>query len=233
MTMAVAKTPSLGFTNWASEIDISRDRQISSLRVNRWGVVSKRPAILLLGFSIVFLLPMLTSASKTSTNDKQTPAGTPAIEDVLSNQQKLLIQKFGQPDNFQIAFEIDESAKEPKRASRVETWFYHRNLTSFDFVDGRFFGSRRIEMLPKRSLTAAYRPDQFQFGETIEQIGKVLKLEEQKLAKVAVDELGLETPLPKGLVLFYAPQLVMGFSENRLHFVQTITCSEVEKEDQK
>jgi hypothetical protein len=187
-------------------------------------------ALLLLAFVPVI---MPTSESAYSASKRRTTFVSTVNADVLSSQQKLLVQKFGQPDAFLIAFEAEEGEDPAQPATRVETWSYHRNLTSFSFVNGKFCGSKQIDTLPARSLTGSYQPDQFRFGQTIEQIREVLKLDEKQVAKVAIDELGLETPLPKGLVLYYAPQLVLGFADNKLHFVQTMICSEVDQKDQK
>jgi hypothetical protein len=215
--MNIAKTTSLNSPHSSPEID---GRPVWAWNGKRWLAITLPASVFLL--STWFLYPVIWSRSAPIVNDN-----------ILSVQQKLLIQKFGQPENFQIAFDEEETGNESKSSARVETWFYHRNLTSFSFVNGKFCESKRIEGLPERSLNGAYRPDQFRYGEPIENVRKALKLEEKQLAKMSIDDLGLETPLPKGLAMWFAPQLIMGFSDNKLQFVQTISCSEVDEESQK
>ncbi|MHC4224651.1 MAG: hypothetical protein ACYSUN_11720 [Planctomycetota bacterium] len=151
--------------------------------------------------------------------------GTGAHE--LSPQQRQLVERFGHPDAFTIAFLDEDPAVGYRKDVRVETWFYHGCRTSFTFVQGKFGRSDVLEPVLNESAEPRYVPSQFGAGSGWQGIKQSLGIE--KFAALKVDDLGLETPgVPAGLTMYVAPPLVLGFAEDRLAFVRALRKPKVD-----
>ena len=135
---------------------------------------------------------------------------TPMTVD-LSDQQQLLVDEFGWPDSFTI-LEVDD---DQGQKVRFETWTYYAGKIIYTFFDGVFQVEGYIDPIDEEAIISPYRPDQFALGATPEQIGALITSGD--FTRIPDEGSGLE-----GVDLYVADQLVVGFEEDRLVYVDAL-----------
>jgi len=151
-------------------------------------------------------------------------AAPPATNyDGFSLQQQKLLDEFGAPESFLIQFYGENALGEVEKL-RCETWYYYDLRTSFSFVNGIFQNSRVLTELEGEVKSCQYRPESFRMGMTWEEVQAILgyrqsaSLDSERLEKLA----GIE----ENLSLYFAEQIILGFSEGGLKYVMTIPVQE-------
>jgi hypothetical protein len=142
-------------------------------------------------------------------SDEEPALDIPTVR--LSDQQQLLVDEFGWPDSFTI-LEADVEQGEPVR---YETWTYYKGLITFTFFDGIFQVEGEAEMLPTGFIPAPYRPTQFTLGASLEQVDALLL----DYPLVPLENSEVVNP---GAEMFVAQQLVLGFINNHLFYVDAL-----------
>jgi hypothetical protein len=152
--------------------------------------------------------PGLVSQTITPTSEP-TPITLSLVE--LSQQQQLLIDEFSWPDSFTILEADDEQGEHV----RFETWIYYGGKITFTFFDGVFQVEGDVETLPDGFISTPHHPDQFPLGASPDQIQSLL----QDHTLVPIDH---SEAIQPGAQMFVAQQLVLGFLDNRLFYVDAL-----------
>jgi len=147
--------------------------------------------------------------STSSPSTEQPPLVLPTV--ALLQQQQLLIDEFGWPDSFTI-LEADADQGDPVR---FETWIYYRGKISYTFFDGIFQVEGDVETLPQGFISTPHHPDQFPLGASPDQIQALLP--DYTLVPLENSE-----AIQPGAEMFVAQQLVLGFLDNRLFYVDAL-----------
>jgi hypothetical protein len=129
-----------------------------------------------------------------------------------SPDQQALIDNLGPPQGFSISFYAEEGSSSVVRS---ELWHYYDILRSFTFLDGKLITSHPADAVDEGAATAPYEPWQFQEGMSFDDV--VVRLAGQTFI-----QMDLEEDLIQGANLYYGPQLVMGFKDDSLVYVETI-----------
>ena len=148
----------------------------------------------------------------------ETPMWTPeasinleqALE--LSEQQQMTVDQFSWPDTF-IIMEIDD---QQGNHVRLETWVYCQGKTSYTFTDGVFQSDGEAITLPDGNIPTPYHPNQFPLGASPEQIQSLLT----NSTLVPFENSGF---IQEGVDLYISQQLILGFLEDRLFYVDAMT----------
>jgi len=135
----------------------------------------------------------------------------PAMMVTLSEQQQLVVDDIDWPDSFMI-FEIDtlEGAR-----IRHETWVYFTGKTTFTFLDGVFAVEGETDSLPPGYVPTPHHPNQFPLGSSFAEVQALLP---GYLLFPVEDE---EPPEP-GLQFYAGQQLILGFMNDRLFYVDAL-----------
>jgi hypothetical protein len=129
----------------------------------------------------------------------------------LSEQQQSVIDDFDWPDTFLI-MEIDDIEG---NQVRLETWSYYGGNTSFTFSNGVFMVDGETGAMPDGFSPTPYHPDQFPLGASLEQITAILS--DYTILSVEGGEV-----IQPGVKFFTAQQLILGFLNNRLFYVEAL-----------
>jgi len=132
-------------------------------------------------------------------------------EVTLSEQQQLLIDEFGPPDSFTIL----EADSDQGESVHFETWIYYRGKITYTFFDGIFQVEGDAESLPTGFIPTPHHPDQFPLGASPDQIQALLP--DHTLVSLENSE-----ALQPGAQMFVSQQLVLGFLENELFYVDAL-----------
>jgi hypothetical protein len=129
----------------------------------------------------------------------------------LSQQQQLLIDEFNWPDSFTILEADDEQGEHV----RFETWIYFQGKITYTFFDGVFHVEGDVETLPAGFIPTPHHPDQFPLGASPDQIQALLP--DHSLVPIENSE-----AIQPGAQMYVAQQLVLGFLDNRLFYVDAL-----------
>ena len=122
-----------------------------------------------------------------------------------------VLAKLGPPDAFSLRFDALEG-----QSVRWETWSYFDFGTRFDFVDGELLWTVALEPVPDGVIYAHfYAPEDFRSGMTIAQVKALL--DDQTLDEIDLSEVDLE-----GGIALAGDQILLGFQDDRLVFVETV-----------
>jgi len=140
---------------------------------------------------------------------EEPPLVLPSV--ALSQEQQLLIDEFSWPDSFTI-LEADVDQGEPMR---FETWIYYRGKITYTFFEGIFQVEGDVEPLPAGFISTPHHPDQFPLGASPDQIQTLLS--DHTLVPLENSE-----AIQPGAQMFVAQQLVLGFLDNQLFYVDAL-----------
>lgn len=122
-----------------------------------------------------------------------------------------VLEKLGPPDAFSLRFDDLQG-----QTVRWETWSYFDFGTRFDFVDGELLWTIELEPIPDVAIYAHfYDPEDFRGGMTIAQVKALL--DDQVLEEIDLRAVDLE-----GGVALVGDQILLGFQDDRLVFVETV-----------
>lgn len=129
----------------------------------------------------------------------------------LTAQQEALLLDIGYPD----AFDIIEMDGPDGAAHRYETWRYFRQNTAFVFLDGKFRYDAWEEYPPSGVIPVTVSPDLFPLGISKQAVmDRFDNREWETFTNNAFREIGLE--------FLVSEQIILGFEEARLVYVETI-----------
>ena len=167
---------------------------------------------LLLLLGLAGSVPLATATAAGEAN------GQPAQNAVISAEQQRILDEFGRPESFRLVF-ATEGGDQERTASRIEEWNYYRLQTRLSFVDGALQGGGEIEDVPDWTLLPmAYRPEQFTGLMGLEEIQRSVTGERPFERLEVPDDL-----LPGArLEMIGFEQLVLGFEQGRLIYVETV-----------
>jgi hypothetical protein len=184
---------------------------------------NKRLWVPLITLMVAALACHLPESSKTETPQEQTgleaaqaiydEAGI-SFEEALAvpseDQRPGILNQLGPPDAFKLEWQELEG-----ELIRWEEWSYFDFESRFDFVDGELLWTLDLDPAPDGSFYAhAFDPLAFSFGMSMTEI-------EVMLPDVELTELPLEeADIPGGLLLA-GDQILLGFDQDQLVFVQT------------
>ena len=148
-------------------------------------------------------------------------AGTEAVGAgiALEDRRPDLLAELGGPDAFVVtADEIDGTVV------RFESWMYYEAATQIDLVDGEILWSVEIGPLPDGTLYPLwYDPAEFELLTSMEEVRSGLG--DVELVEVALDD----EAVPSGMFLA-GDQLLLGFVDDQLVYVETFPLSPDEAE---
>ena len=144
-------------------------------------------------------------------------AGGPKAIRLISDEQRDVLRLYGLPDTFEMA--LQEDADQAGKLAVLESWRYYEYYSSFEFVDGRLVENIRIEGVPTWTLTARrYTPVGLRLGMHVSQVKQALGNQEL-----------VSAPMPerfgKGLVVYTADQILLGFADDVLVYAGTFALS--------
>lgn len=131
-----------------------------------------------------------------------------------------VVQEMGAPDTFLIKFEELEG-----QVVRWEEWSYFDFNARFDFVDGELLWTVDLEPVPVDTLYPHFY-DPFDFEAYMSEAEVRALLSDQELASLPL----AEADVPEGLILA-GDQIVFGFDNDRLVYVETFGLTFEEGED--
>jgi hypothetical protein len=145
-------------------------------------------------------------------------------EEVFASPQddrQIFLSQFGEPDTFTLFFDENEDGS----LYRHETWGYADELTELTFLDGVLVNDEAVEYSTTTLFAPSlrYHPMDFQAGMTLEQVKALLDNIELVSAEV-LPELGGNAQLYGG------EQILIGFNEGKLVYVETFALSEENEE---
>lgn len=160
-------------------------------------------------------------ADPTALDDEHAAWTPPPAPDVASiDRRPELLGQLGGPDAFVITVdEIDGTT------SRFESWSYFDARTQIDFVDGEVLWDLEIDDVPDGTyLPLLYSPMEFDMLASVDDT--LASLADVELERVA-DSDGLDEP---GAELWAGEQLVLGFSDGELIYVESMPLASGEPE---
>jgi hypothetical protein len=150
-------------------------------------------------------------------SDQMTLAEALATEP--EDRRGTVLEELGAPDAFSVRFETVEG-----QVVRWESWSYFDFGSSFDFVDGELLWTVELDPLPDGSLYAHfYVPEDFQAHMTTAEVRELLPW--QSLVEVDLGEGDIE-----GGVVLAGDQILLGFDQDRLVYVETFVLAPEEGE---
>ena len=171
-------------------------------------------AVLILGCRLV---PSLDRSSEpTPTTSLETLSLTEALAIAPDDQRPEVLAEMGPPDAFSLRFDELEG-----QVVRWETWSYFDFGTRFDFIDGELLWTAELEPVPDGAIYAHfYDPADFRAGMRVAEV--VEMLEDQGLEGRDLQEINLSAVDLKGGVALAGNQILLGFQDDRLVFVETV-----------
>lgn len=156
--------------------------------------------------------PLEEAAQTPGRLEDETAATPPAFNPVsLSGEQQQVVEDLEWPDTFMI-IEVDH--REGRRI-RQETWAYHQGKTTLTFLDGVFMAEGEVDRLPPGYVPTPYHPDQFPLGSSLAQV-------QAALAGITLLSVEDAEPPQGGVRLYAGPQLMLGFLNDRLFYVDAL-----------
>ena len=184
-------------------------RQVSGLRYASLITVVLLGAALALGCNVSG--GPAPTAEPTPSPSAEGMSLTAALAIAPDDGRPTVLDKLGPPDAFSLRFDELEG-----QSVRWETWSYFDFGTRFDFVDGELLWTVALEPVPDGAIYAHfYVPDDFRSGMTIAQVKALL--DDQILDEIDLSDVDLE-----GGVALAGDQILLGFQDDRLVFVETV-----------
>lgn len=147
------------------------------------------------------------------------------VSRALSSEQQQIIDMFGWPHSFtMLEVESDEG-----KFHCSETWTYYDGEITYIFLDGEYQTWEPIDPIPMDSLVTPYRPNEFLLGTSPDQVALAIGSGDSWI-KAEYAGLLLEGLLDE-VEIYVAPQLVAGFNENRLIFLEALALMPTEGEE--
>lgn len=140
-----------------------------------------------------------------------------ALEGTLTDRRPAAIEELGVPDAFVITFEDLEGVP-----VRSEQWSYLDFGTRYDFLDGELLWTVELESVPDASIYAHFY-DPLEFSADMSTVDIEELLSGQQLETF---DLG-EGELP-GASILAGDQILLGFDNDRLVYVETFILSPTE-----
>jgi len=132
------------------------------------------------------------------------------MADPMLDERHETLQYMGAPDSFTLQWQELQG-----QMVRWEEWSYYDFESRFDFVDGVLLWTLDLEQAPNGSIFAHYYdPLAFEYGMTM--IDVVSLIPDIDLTEIALDE----ADIPGG-VLYAGDQILLGFDQDALVYVQT------------
>ncbi len=150
------------------------------------------------------------------TDLEETPAGS------YSEDQIEIVNRLGPPESFTIM--ICATDEESDETVRTEIWNYYSMQSRFVFTDGKLIMTEEIEAIDENAVMPEYTPDRFVYGMSFKEVIDILGEKEFALAEV-IDE------YVENGDLYFTEQLVLGFKDDRLFYVESLPLIPEEDED--
>jgi hypothetical protein len=134
----------------------------------------------------------------------------------LSAQQRQLVDMFGWPHSFTLL----EIAGDDEESHCSEAWTYYDGKTTYYFLDGEYHEWEPVDPLPEGSIATPYHPDEFLIGSSPDAVAKAVAPGDEW---ILAEEAGylLESTLDDAEI-YAAPQLVAGFYQDHLIFLEAL-----------
>ena len=130
------------------------------------------------------------------------------------DRRSTVLNVLGAPDAFSVRFKELEG-----QAVRWESWYYFDFASSFEFVDGELLWTAELDPVPDGSLYAhLYAPEDFRADMTTAQVRELL-------AWQSLEELDLAEAEIEGGLLLAGDQILLGFDQDQLVYVETLILS--------
>ncbi|TFH32464.1 MAG: hypothetical protein E4G99_12695 [Anaerolineales bacterium] len=147
-----------------------------------------------------------------------------SLEDALAvtpeDRRDTVLEEMGAPDAFTISFEELEGIP-----VRWETWSYFDFNSRFDFMDGELLWTIELEPVSDGSIYAHfYDPRDFQASLSVAEVRTLLS--DQQLVEIDLSE----GDIPGGYILA-GDQILLGFDQDRLVYVETFILSPAEGDE--
>lgn len=166
-------------------------------------------SLLMLGCSLAAMPPHSTEPMPSPTGEVMSLAAALAVPP--NDQRPAVLAEMGPPDAFSLRFDELEG-----QVVRWETWSYFDFGTRFDFVDGELLWTVELEPVPDGAIYAHfYDPEDFRAGMRVAEVESMLA--DQGLQVINLSAVDLE-----GGVALAGDQILLGFQDNRLVFVETV-----------
>ncbi len=189
------------------------------LRRRTFSIGSHRRLSMRLGifWAVVMLSGLSCNALASSSGSNEPPVADDqsySLEEALAvtpvDRRQSVLDLMGPPDAFKITFqELDGSIV------RSEEWSYFDSLTRFDFIDGEMLWTVDLDPVPDASLYAhRYDPRDYVAYMSTAEVEDLLS--DQILERTDLAEADIEAGL-----LMSGDQILLGFDDDRLVFVQT------------
>jgi hypothetical protein len=123
---------------------------------------------------------------------------------------------FGWPDSFTIVGVEDDTGN----LHCSETWTYYDGETTYFFLDGQYKAWEPAEVIPMDSWPTPYQPNEFLPGLTPDEVALAIG-KGDSWGKVGDSERFLEGIMDEAEI-YVAPQLVAGFYEDQLVFLEAL-----------
>lgn len=141
-----------------------------------------------------------------------------ALEVTADDARPAVREEMGPPDAFTLHFEQLEG-----KTVRWETWSYFDFQTRFDFIDGELLWRTELEPVPDGSIYAHFHdPADFQAGMSLVEVKALLG--DQNFAEIDLAAGDID-----GGSALAGDQILLGFQDERLVFVETVILSPDER----
>ena len=139
--------------------------------------------------------------------------------------QKMLIEKVGYPGSFKVMILDDTNDK--SIFHRLESWNYYRYGVSLTFYDNKYYAHQSIEDVTSLTfMPVQYKPEDFQTDMNFYDVKKNIIKEE------TYEHVNLLEELSSDIELIGLEQLILGFLDEKLIYVETVPLSLETKEEE-
>lgn len=201
----------------------------------RAGAGKKHPRIYCLGFvvisailSVVLVLAGLLTVGFYEVDRSPKivePGNAPGEEPdtyTLSQSQKEIRQRDGEPHTFAILFYTVKDSSGGTIAVRDETWTYFNLRKVYQFINGEFQGETPLSAQVTTSTSVPCKPEQFVSGMSLDEIVAAIHLKQYM-------EIPLEDELVPNSRLYYADRLTFALQDGNLRYIETLPLEGVAK----
>ncbi|MBE0697678.1 MAG: hypothetical protein IH586_12220 [Anaerolineaceae bacterium] len=158
-----------------------------------------------------FSKPSPTSTSQSLSLDE-------ALAQETSDDRLELIARLGWPDSFTITIQTIEGVE-----VRCETWRYYQYATRVDFVDGEIAWTMEIDPAPEGAIFPAwYYPLDFENGMSPADAARMAAISAPTGEETQTIDLSSAGEDLQDAVIMAGDQILMGFQEGRLVYVETM-----------